>query len=99
SSTPFSGIIINTLLHNSIDDGDIVTINQFGQLRVILSKRANHNTLLVTERCNNLCLFCSQPPREENDNWLLSYGALALAAFEFDGEIGISGGEPLLYGD
>ncbi|MBF4371219.1 radical SAM protein, partial [Vibrio anguillarum] len=60
---------------------------------------ANHNTLLVTERCNNLCLFCSQPPREENDNWLLSYGALALAAFEFDGEIGISGGEPLLYGD
>lgn len=95
----FSGVLTDTLLHNSIDDGDIVTINQFGQLRVILSRRANHNTLLVTERCNNLCLFCSQPPRDEEDDWLLSYGALALAAFEFDGEIGISGGEPLLYGD
>ncbi|WP_114784316.1 His-Xaa-Ser system radical SAM maturase HxsC [Vibrio tetraodonis] len=99
SASPFIGVIINKLLYDSIDDGDIVTIDKFGQLRVILTRRANHNTILVTERCNNLCLFCSQPPREEKDDWLLSYGALALAAFQFDGEIGISGGEPLLYGN
>lgn len=95
----FVGVITHATLHDSVDDGDVVNINQFGQLRVILSRRANHNTLLVTERCNNLCLFCSQPPREEKDDWLLSYGALALAAFGFDGDVGISGGEPLLYGD
>ncbi|NOI25741.1 His-Xaa-Ser system radical SAM maturase HxsC [Vibrio mediterranei] len=99
SSSSFIGMISNTLLYSSVEDGDIATINQFGQLRVILSRRANHNTLLVTERCNNLCMFCSQPPREGKDDWLLSYGALALAAFGFDGEIGISGGEPLLYGN
>ena len=60
----FVGVITHAALHDSVDDGDVVNINQFRQLRVILSRRANHNTLLVTERCNNLCLFCSQPPRE-----------------------------------
>ncbi|UTM59574.1 His-Xaa-Ser system radical SAM maturase HxsC [Photobacterium sp. CCB-ST2H9] len=98
-SDNFVGVITNNSLYNSIEDGDIVTINNFGQLRVILSRRANHNTLLVTERCNNRCLFCSQPPREERDDWLLTYSAQALAAFDFDGEVGISGGEPLLYGN
>ncbi len=96
--TGFAGIIYSQSLYESICDGDISTINTLAQLRVILSRNANHNTLLVTERCNNLCLFCSQPPKRDNDQWLLTYAAQALAAFNFEGEIGISGGEPLIYG-
>lgn len=94
----FVGVVFNQALYESIYDGDIATINTFDQLRVILSRNANHNTLLVTERCNNLCLFCSQPPKKDFDSWLLTYAAQAVAAFGFDGEIGISGGEPLIYG-
>lgn len=90
--------LVDKELYNAIESGDIVSIVQ-NKLRVILSRKANHNTLLITERCNNLCLFCSQPPRKENDSWLLDIGKKALAAFKFNGVVGISGGEPLLYGD
>ncbi|WP_272521181.1 His-Xaa-Ser system radical SAM maturase HxsC [Providencia sp. PROV202] len=90
--------IVDASLYYGIESGDIVSITQ-GKLRVILSRKANHNTLLITERCNNLCLFCSQPPRKENDSWLLDVAKNALAAFKLSGIVGISGGEPLLYGD
>lgn len=89
--------IVDEQIFNAIEDGDIGFYTRHGALRVLLSRRANHNTLLVTERCDNLCLFCSQPPKNENDDWLLVQSALAIAAFQDPGLIGISGGEPLLY--
>nr|WP_276599899.1 hypothetical protein [Escherichia coli] len=46
-----------------------------------------------------MCLFCSQPPKKSNDDWLLTQSALAIASFGLDGVVGVSGGEPLLYGD
>ncbi|QNP20018.1 His-Xaa-Ser system radical SAM maturase HxsC [Providencia rettgeri] len=90
--------IIDESLYQSIESGDVASISM-NKLRVILSRKANHNTLLVTERCNNLCDFCSQPPKNSSDEWLLEVAKYAIAAFKFDGLIGISGGEPLLYGD
>lgn len=95
----YSAYVTSKSLFHSIDDGDIAIVNNGNMLRVILSRRANHNTVLVTERCNNLCLFCSQPPKKAIDDWLLTQSALAIAAFDYDGVVGVSGGEPLLYGD
>lgn len=95
----YSAYATSKSLFHSIDDGDIAIVNNGNMLRVILSRRANHNTVLVTERCNNLCLFCSQPPKRANDDWLLTQSALAIAAFDYDGVVGVSGGETLLYGD
>lgn len=92
-------VIANSELYEAIVDGDIGLVSGRGSLRVILSRRANHNTLLVTERCDNRCLFCSQPPKERNDEWLLMQAAMAIAAFQSKQPIGISGGEPLLYKD
>lgn len=77
----FDFSVISTELYESIEDGDIGIINNGNMIRVILSRRANHNTVLVTERCNNLCLFCSQPPKKSNDDWLLTQSALAIASF------------------
>lgn len=94
----FISSITSRQLYDSIDDGDIGLISSGKTIRVILSRRANHNTVLVTERCNNQCLFCSQPPKTANDDSLLIQSALAIAAFDFVGVIGVSGGEPLLYG-
>ena len=79
--------------------GDIAFISSKGVLRVVLSKLANHNTLLVTERCDNRCLFCSQPPKDRDDSWLLKQAAMAALEFDSKDCLGISGGEPLLYGD
>jgi hypothetical protein len=81
----FDFSVISTELYESIEDGDIGIINNGNMIRVILSRRANHNTVLVTERCNNLCLFCSQPPKKSNDDWLLTQSALAIASFGLDG--------------
>ena len=92
-------VIFDKEVASSIDDGDIGFISSNGSLRISLSHKANHNTILVTERCNNRCLFCSQPPKEENDDWLFIQGAFAIAAFQSSDTIGITGGEPLLYGD
>ncbi len=91
--------VVHSELYQLISNGDIASVSANGMLRVVLSRNANHNTVLVTERCNNLCSFCSQPPREGNDDWLLGQAMLALADFSFDGVIGVSGGEPLLYGN
>ncbi|WP_208993733.1 His-Xaa-Ser system radical SAM maturase HxsC [Alcanivorax sediminis] len=90
--------IVDKQVFDAIEDGDVGFYTRNGALRVLLSRKANHNTLLVTERCDNLCLFCSQPPKKEEDDWLLVQSALAIAAFQAPMLIGISGGEPLLYG-
>lgn len=60
--------------------------------------RANspHNTFLVTERCDQLCVMCSQPPKKHHNDMFPYFEAAALLAGEGQ-TIGISGGEPLLY--
>ncbi len=93
------GQISNKELYSSISDGDIAIVSKNGNIRVILSRVANHNTVLVTERCDNLCLFCSQPPKPQDDSWLLTQASLAIAAFNSSTVIGVSGGEPLIYRD
>ena len=93
-----STYIIDKELYANIEDGDIGLITQHQKLRVILSRKANHNTLLLTERCDNRCLFCSQPPKDRDDSWLLENAEFAIKDFNFKGTIGLSGGEPLLYG-
>jgi His-Xaa-Ser system radical SAM maturase HxsC len=90
--------LVHPELYQLISDADIASVSTNGKLRVILSRNANHNTVLVTERCNNLCSFCSQPPKPGNDDWLLGQAMSALADFNFEGVVGVSGGEPLLYG-
>ncbi|WP_311946890.1 His-Xaa-Ser system radical SAM maturase HxsC [Halomonas piscis] len=91
-----SHTIISRELKESINEGDIILVGKKGDVRVILSESANHNTLLVTEQCDNRCEFCSQPPKTEEDNWLFVQAGLAIAEFQKNGVVGISGGEPLL---
>ncbi len=91
--------VIDEDLYNSIEDGDIGLLNRNGWIRIILSKRANHNTILVTEQCDSKCRFCSQPPKDLDDSNLLAQAGLAISAFQYEGVVGISGGEPLLYGE
>jgi His-Xaa-Ser system radical SAM maturase HxsC len=81
-------------------DGDVVLVQPSagGAARVerLLRAGSHHNTLLVTERCDQLCVMCSQPPKKTHvDRFDLFEEACLLA--EPGAVIGISGGEPTLY--
>ncbi|KUR71001.1 His-Xaa-Ser system radical SAM maturase HxsC [Novosphingobium fuchskuhlense] len=78
-------------------DGDIVLVDpRRGRVERLLRVGSTTNTLLVTERCDQLCVMCSQPPKKTHvDRFDLLEEACRLAP---DGMlIGISGGEPTLY--
>lgn len=78
-------------------DGDVVLVSPHaGRIERLLRAQSPHNTLLVTERCDQLCIMCSQPPKKTHvDRFDLLEEACLLA--EPDTLIGISGGEPTLY--
>ncbi|HEY5956311.1 MAG TPA: His-Xaa-Ser system radical SAM maturase HxsC [Polyangiaceae bacterium] len=81
-------------------EGDIVRINAVtGAITTLYRVSSRSNALLVTERCSNRCIMCSQPPTERNDAWLIDEAKeiVSLIASE-PGELGITGGEPGLLG-
>lgn len=78
-------------------DGDIVIVTPGSESaeRIIRAGSA-HNSLLVTERCDQLCIMCSQPPKKtHNDRFGLFEQACLLADQGIT--IGITGGEPGLF--
>jgi len=80
-------------------DGDVVLVQpRSGRLERLLRAGSPHNTLLVTERCDQLCVMCSQPPKKTHDDRFDLLEQACLLA-EPDSLIGISGGEPTLYKD
>jgi len=90
---------IPTLDH--LEDGDIVSVGNDGNINTLYRINSNHNTLLATERCNSNCLMCSQPPRDRNDIPILyeiHKKLIPLIPKECI-ELGVSGGEPTLMGE
>lgn len=77
--------------------GDVLLVDPVvGRAERVLRADSPHNTLLVTERCDQLCVMCSQPPKKTHvDRFELLEAACLLA--EPDIVIGITGGEPTLY--
>lgn len=84
-----------------LKQGDIISLSADGKvINALWRGNGTTNTLLLTERCDNYCLMCSQPPRERKDDWLLEQAFDVISLMPKDAhEIGFSGGEPTLYGD
>lgn len=84
-----------------LTDGDIVRVNRArGSIGVLFRRNSDHNTLLVTEQCNHYCLMCSQPPKRQDDRWLIQDAQRLVPMLPTETvSIGISGGEPTLLGD
>lgn len=59
---------------------------------------SNSNTILLTERCDQLCIMCSQPPKSKDYDHFELY-LDAIKKIEDNTFIGITGGEPTLFGD
>ncbi len=81
-----------------LGDGDIIGLHpRTRRFRVVYRRSSDHNSFLVTERCNHYCLMCSQPPRDIDDGWILDEIEAALPLIDpATRSIGFTGGEPLL---
>lgn len=79
--------------------GDVIRVRGDSLVTVLYRRGANANSLFVTERCNSRCLMCSQPPRDEDDNWRLEEINSLVPLIDKDLPVlGITGGEPTLLG-
>ncbi|TPI11150.1 His-Xaa-Ser system radical SAM maturase HxsC [Mesorhizobium sp. B4-1-3] len=78
-------------------DGDVLLVNpRRGTADRLIRSSSRHNTFLVTERCDQICLMCSQPPKRHHVDLFPYFETAALLAPE-GATIGISGGEPTLF--
>ena len=95
-----SGFRLSAELYH-LDDGDVVYVDgATSRLRVLYRRASNQNSILLTERCNHLCLMCSQPPKSADDSWLMSEAKDLIRLIPDDTrELGFTGGEPTLYGE
>ncbi|TDW31875.1 His-Xaa-Ser system radical SAM maturase HxsC [Rhizobium azibense] len=80
-------------------DGDVILVlpGQATAHRLIRAS-SQHNTFLVTEQCDQLCVMCSQPPKRHHTDLFSQFAEAALLS-PTGAVIGISGGEPLLHKD
>jgi His-Xaa-Ser system radical SAM maturase HxsC len=83
-----------------LSEGDIIRLNNNGSYACIFRVSSRYNTLLLTEQCNHYCLMCSQPPKKQDDSWLLDQAFKIIEMIPKNTNwMGFSGGEPTLYGD
>jgi hypothetical protein len=61
----FDGRLITVSPNYSyLGDGDVLGFDHSSRkFRTLFRRNSAHNSFLVTERCNNYCLMCSQPPK------------------------------------
>jgi len=87
--------------YDYLAEGDIVRLSpRTKHISVVFRRGTPNNSILLTERCNNYCLMCSQPPKNSNDDWLLDEAFELVRMLPGDTEnIGFTGGEPTIYGD
>jgi His-Xaa-Ser system radical SAM maturase HxsC len=78
--------------------GDIIGLSSDGRRVAVLWKSsATHNSLLLTEQCDNLCLMCSQPPKTREDAWLFERAKQVVSLLPASARsLGLTGGEPTL---
>jgi His-Xaa-Ser system radical SAM maturase HxsC len=84
-----------------LEHGDIIRIDPRRRALSALYRRGSpNNSLLVTERCDNYCIMCSQPPKPDDDAWLLEELMQMLPWMSPETRaLGITGGEPALLGE
>lgn len=99
-SVPADTYILGQEFHY-LGEGDVIRIDPQRQSVAALYRRnARTNAFLVTERCDNYCVMCSQPPKERDDSWIVDELNEVIPLVSQDAtEIGITGGEPTLLGE
>lgn len=79
--------------------GDVLLLEPSGRCTVLYESSTEDNVLLITERCNNRCLMCSQPPKlSDNGHMVMSRRILELIENP-PTALCLTGGEPTLVWD
>jgi His-Xaa-Ser system radical SAM maturase HxsC len=83
-----------------LEAGDVVGLSADGvRIDVLWRCASRQNSILLTEQCDNYCLMCSQPPKPDDDTWLLDRAAALIGLLPPDTrELTFTGGEPTLSG-
>lgn len=100
--TPESGPMLRLspdLAH--LSPGDIIHVSaDTRRVTVLWKNSARHNSLLLTEQCDNYCLMCSQPPKERDDSWLFDRARKVISLLPGGASsLSLTGGEPTLHED
>jgi len=82
-----------------VQPGDVIVVSSGSPVvRVLYRRGSNSNLLFMTDRCNSLCLMCSQPPKDIDDAWHVEENLRLIDLLDpGEEQLGISGGEPTLY--
>jgi len=80
---------------------DVIVTNESGTKTGVLWRSSSpHNAILLTERCDNYCLMCSQPPKTGIDDWLIERAFQLLDLIPNSASaLTYTGGEPTLCGN
>jgi len=102
SDGPIPTVVLD--LPSSLDHlsaGDLVAVSPDAtRLTVLWKVSAQHNSLLLTEQCDNYCIMCSQPPKVRDDAWLYERAMRIVDLLpSATPEVGLTGGEPTLNQD
>jgi His-Xaa-Ser system radical SAM maturase HxsC len=83
-----------------LGEDDIVRVLKDGSVRALFRASSWHNSVLLTEQCNNYCLMCSQPPKKHDDSWIIKDVCRMIPMLpRHVASLGITGGEPTVFGD
>lgn len=93
----FDRIISLPAKFDYLGSGDILGFHiPTKKFRTLFRAGSRHNSFLVTERCNNYCLMCSQPPKDIDDRWILDEIKRSLPLVPKSARtLTFTGGEPL----
>lgn len=84
---------------SAFNDGDVVLLNEKGEIIFHYEINSLHNAIFATGKCNHRCIMCPQPPvNEEPDLYDFNSKIISLCSPDTK-EFGITGGEPTLVGD
>jgi His-Xaa-Ser system radical SAM maturase HxsC len=94
-----SGVVLSDE-YRYLESGDIIRLEEdVSRIRVLYRRSSLHNNFLVTERCDNYCLMCSQPPKDIDDDWIIDEIRESIPLIDRSTkELGFTGGEPTLLG-
>jgi len=83
---------------NYLSEDDVIKFKpENNSIRSLYRQKANANAFLLTEKCNSLCVMCSQPPRDLDDtqHFKSFFESLPLIPKSAK-EITLTGGEPTI---
>ncbi len=95
-NTGYGALRLSNISAAEIDGDILLVVPQRRIAHRLIRARSLHNTFLVTEQCDQLCVMCSQPPKSHHVN-LFPYFERAAMLAPHGAVIGLSGGEPTLH--